>query len=89
MIPAAVVANLTKVEQIEDIHDLMMWSHEEELIAVNHPGLLRTTMSGPWRTVALFAAAASAVFALTQALRGTMKSALGTAAFKGDDKYMV
>jgi len=71
------------------VEDLMPWSHEEELIAVNHAGLLRTPMSGALRSLLLLAAAGSAVFALTKALRGTVKSALGTASLKGDEKYMV
>merc|ERR1719329_948226 len=67
------------------VEDLMPWSHEEELIAVNHAGLLRAPMSGAMRGVLLLGAAGSAVFALMQALRGTVKSALGKAAPKGDE----
>jgi len=71
------------------VEDLMPWSHEEELIAIHHAGLLRAPMSGGLRSVLLLAAGGSAAFALTQALRGTVKSALGTAAPKSDDKFMV
>jgi len=71
------------------VEDLMPWSHDEELIAVNHAGLLHAPMSSALRKVLLLAATCSAGFALTQALRGTIKSALGTAATKADDKYMV
>merc|ERR1719388_352200 len=66
------------------VEDIMPWSHEEELIAVDHSGLLHAPMSGALRSVLLLAAAG----ALVQAMQGTIKSALGTAAPKGDDKYM-
>merc|ERR1719487_1589813 len=31
------VANSTKPEAVEDVHDVMMWSHEEELLVVREP----------------------------------------------------
>jgi len=71
------------------VEDLMPWSHEEELFVVNRVGLLHAPMSGALRSLLLLAAAGSATFALAQALRGTVKSVLGAAAQKGDEKYMV
>merc|ERR1719215_1510724 len=76
------------------VEDLMPWSHEEELIVVHHAGFggalhSADSASGALRSLLLLAAAGSAAFALTQALRGTVKSALGAAAPLGDEKYMV
>jgi len=70
------------------VEDLMPWSHEEELIAVSHAAL-HYTIPGALRSLLLLAAAGSSAFALFQALRGTVKSALGKASPLGDEKFMV
>jgi len=68
------------------VEDLMPWSSEEELI-VQHASPLRKELPGSVRSLLLLAAAGSAAFALTQALRG--KSALVMGAPLGNEKYMV
>merc|ERR1740130_1940360 len=65
------VANSTsEVESVEvkDAHDLMMWSHEEELLIVR-PALAPAASrgsAGPLRNVVLFAALASVMFGLVR-----------------------
>jgi len=57
-------------EPIDDIHDLMMWSHEEELLIVR-PTFAPTAKTGiiaQVRNVILFAALASAVFGITRTI---------------------
>jgi hypothetical protein len=76
------------------VEDIMPWSFEEELIVVHHAGLggsLHSTdsLSGSVRNLLFLLAAGSAAFALTQAIRGSVTSLLGTEASLGDEKYMV
>merc|ERR1719326_1952340 len=55
-------------DSVDDIHDLMMWSHEEELLVVR-PTFAPTTQTGyvaQLRNVILFAALASVVFGIVR-----------------------
>jgi hypothetical protein len=64
----------TKVEEVEDVHDLMMWSHEEELLIVRAPSAPVSNMgSGSIvagaRKMACLAAMSSMVFAMVRLVR--------------------
>jgi len=71
--------NPTELEAVEDVHDLMMWSHEEELLVVRAPPA-PVTSTGSLSLVAgvrnaiLFAALVSMVFGLVRTV-GTTSSA--------------
>merc|ERR1719440_1455210 len=60
-------------ESVDDIHDLMMWSHEEELLIVR-PELTPTTKTGlaayvaQVRNIVLFAALASVAFGVVRSV---------------------
>jgi len=57
------------VEEVEDAHDLMMWSHEEELLVVRAPLALKASagsFKAGARNIAFFAALSSAAFALVR-----------------------
>jgi len=64
----------TKVDEVEDVHDLMMWSHEEELLIVRPPSAPVSNMgvgsivTGA-RGMVFFAAVSSMVFALVRSVR--------------------
>jgi len=73
------VSNSTvKAETVEDMHDLMMWSHEEELLVVRQPSPLANSGSTSFvawlRNVILFGALSSAVFGLVRGSISPSKS---------------
>jgi len=73
-------------ESVDDIHDLMMWSHEEELLIVR-PTFAPTAKSGviaQLRNLILFAALASVVFGIVRTV--TMSSA---STMEVSQKFMV
>merc|ERR1719162_201908 len=61
------VDKLFEVDQIEDVHDLMMWSQEEELLVVR-PAAAAAADAGSSvvRGVMMFGALASVVFAMVR-----------------------
>jgi len=81
------VDKLFEVEQIEDVHDLMMWSQEEELLVVRPaPAPVATAGSlGVVRGVMMCAALASVVFAMLR----TVATATATGAGEVPQKYLV
>jgi len=79
------VANKFDSEKVEDMHDLMMWSHEEEHL-ISRPALMPTApggSAGGLRIVVLSAALVSIVFGLTRTT-GSASRASGK-----EEKFMV
>jgi hypothetical protein len=65
--------DISPTETVEDIHDLMMWTHDEELLIVR-PALVPVAKSSGWitvlRNVVLFAALASVMLGLVHSVKG-------------------
>jgi hypothetical protein len=74
-------ANTTMEEvEVEDMHDLMMWTHEEELLVVRPPSMPAAHMASPVgaqgaTSMFLFACVASIAYGLVHSTFGATKSA--------------
>jgi len=78
-----------KIQEVDDVHDLMMWSHEEELLVVRAaPVAVASTGSGAFlsgvRSVVFFAAIMAMAVHLVRTM-GIAKDAKGG----GSEKFMV
>merc|ERR1719399_148233 len=67
------VANSSRLEPVEEVHDLMMWSHEEELLVVRPtlPPVAASGMSGSIAQMALFALLSTLVFGMMRTMAPT------------------